>query len=136
KGSGKSALADVIGMLGDTPNGKYFSFLSEKRFRLPKDNKASSFEAQIEWVLDTKDPEWRTLSEDRLNSAVARVKYLPQRYFEELCNDHVRGDDSLLQSELREVIFSHIPSDERKDASSLEELIRKRTEVVTTEAST
>src|SRR5690606_2159924 len=64
------------------------------------------------------------------------VKYLPQRYFEELCNDHVRGDDSLLQSELREVIFSHIPSDERKDASSLEELIRERTEVGTTEAST
>lgn len=134
KGSGKSALADVIGMLGDTPNGRYFSFLSEKRFRLPKDNKASSFEAQLEWVLDTKEPEWRALSEGRLNSAVARVKYLPQRYFEELCNDHVRGDDSLLQGELRSVIFSHIPADERKNATTLDELIRTRTSLISSEA--
>lgn len=133
KGSGKSALADVIGMLGDTPNGRYFSFLSDQRFRLSKDNKASSFEAQLEWVQDTKEPEWRTLSEARLNSSVARVKYLPQRYFEELCNDHVRGDDSLLQAELRAVIFSHIPSDERKGAATLEELIRLRTDIISSE---
>jgi len=133
KGSGKSALADVIGMLGDTPNGRYFSFLSDQRFRLPKDNKASSFEAQLEWVQDTKEPEWRGLSEARLSSSVARVKYLPQRYFEELCNDHVRGDDSLLQSELRTVIFSHIPSDGRKGAATLEELIRLRTDIISSE---
>jgi len=135
KGSGKSALADVIGMLGDTPNWRHFSFLSEQRFRLPKDNKASSFEAQLEWVQDTKEPEWRTLSDARLSSSVARVKYLPQRYFEELCNDHVRGDDSLLQSELRAVIFSHIPSDERKGAVTLEELIRLRTDIISSETS-
>lgn len=134
KGSGKSALADVIGMLGDTPNDRYFSFLSEQRFRLPKDNKASSFEAQLEWVQDTKEPEWRALSDNRLNTAVARVKYLPQRYFEELCNDHVRGDDSLLQSELRSVIFSHIPPDERKNATTLEELIRLRTDLINNES--
>ncbi len=135
KGSGKSALADVIGMLGDTPNGRYFSFLSDQRFRLSKDNKASSFEAQLEWVQDTKELEWRTLSEARLSSSVARVKYLPQRYFEELCNDHVRGDDSLLQSELRTVIFSHIPSEERKGAATLEELIRLRTDIISSETS-
>ncbi len=134
KGSGKSALADVIGMLGDTPNEKYFSFLSEKRFRLPRDNKSSSFEAQLQWVQDAKEPEWRTLSTSRPNSAVPRVKYLPQRYFEELCNDHVRGDDTLLQGELRSVIFSHIPTDARERAATLEELIRKRTDVITAEA--
>lgn len=134
KGSGKSALADVIGVLGDTPNEQYFSFLSEQRFRLPKDNKASSFEAQLEWVQDTRQPEWRALSESRSSSSVPRVKYLPQRYFEELCNDHVKGDDSLLQSELRTVIFSHIPVDERDGADSLDELIGLRTDVVERES--
>lgn len=63
------------------------------------------------------------------------MKYLPQRYFEELCNDHVRGDDSLLQSELRTVIFSHIPSEERKGAATLEELIRLRTDIISSETS-
>ena len=134
KGSGKSALADVIGMLGDTPNERYFSFLSDQRFRLPKDNKASSFEAQLHWVQDAKQPEWRTLSENRSTSSVPRVKYLPQRYFEELCNDHVKGDDSLLQGELRTVIFSHIPADERDGAGSLNELIGLRTEIIEREA--
>ncbi|NIJ82129.1 TrlF family AAA-like ATPase [Xanthomonas cannabis] len=130
KGSGKSALADVIGVLGDTPNEKYFSFLSDQRFRLAKDNKASSFEAQIEWVQDSKEPEWRSLSDSRSSSSVPRVKYLPQRYFEELCNDHVKGDDSLLQGELRAVIFSHIPVSERDGADSLDVLIALRTDVI------
>ncbi|WP_232431115.1 TrlF family AAA-like ATPase [Burkholderia ubonensis] len=135
KGSGKSAFADVIGVLGDTPNERYFSFLSDQRFRLPKDNKASSFEAQLEWVQDTKLPEWRSLSDSRSSGSVPRVKYLPQRYFEELCNDHVKGDDSLLQGELRTVIFSHIPADEREGADSLDELIGIRTEVIGRESS-
>jgi len=135
KGSGKSALADVIGVVGDTPNERYFSFLSDQRFRLAKDNKASSFEAQLEWVQDAKAPEWRPLSENRSGSSVPRVKYLPQRYFEELCNDHVKGDDSLLQGELRTVIFSHIPVGERDGSDSLDELIGLRTEVIEQEAS-
>ncbi|SCX71579.1 hypothetical protein SAMN03159363_3937 [Variovorax sp. EL159] len=134
KGSGKSALADVIGVLGDTPNERYFSFLSDQRFRLAKDNKASSFEAQLEWIKDSKDPEWRALSDSRSSSSVPRVKYLPQRYFEELCNDHVKGDDRLLQGELRAVIFSHIPVSERDGADSLDELIALRTDVIEREA--
>ena len=134
KGSGKSALADVVGVLGDTPNERYFSFLSPQRFRLQKDNKADSFEAQLVWVQDSKEPEWRALSESRSSSSVPRVKYLPQRYFEELCNDHVKGDDKLLQGELRSVIFSHIPVIERDGANSLDELIALRTDVVDREA--
>lgn len=134
KGSGKSALADVVGVLGDTPNERYFSFLSPQRFRLQKDNKADSFEAQLVWVQDSKAPEWRSLSESRSSSSVPRVKYLPQRYFEELCNDHVKGDDKLLQGELRSVIFSHIPVIERDGANSLDELIALRTDVIEREA--
>jgi ABC-type lipoprotein export system ATPase subunit len=126
KGSGKSALADVLGLLGDTRNAAHFSFLSDKRFRLLKDNKAQSFEGLLQWSKSTRSPEWRQLSSNRPGSAVQRVKYLPQRYFEELCNDHVAGDDHLLQNELKEVIFSHIPSEERDGSHSLDDLINKR----------
>jgi hypothetical protein len=86
-------------------------------------------------VQDIKQPEWRALSENRSSSSVPRVKYLPQRYFEELCNDHVKGDDSLLQGELRTVIFSHIPVEERDGADSFDELIGLRTDVIEREAS-
>lgn len=130
KGSGKSALADVMGLLGDTLNSDHFSFLSPYRFRLNKDNKANSFEALLQWNQDTKAAEWRSLSSDRSPAAVQRVKYLPQRYFEELCNDHVAGDDKLLQSELKQVIFSHIPSDEREGAYTLDDIIKKRSSSV------
>lgn len=126
KGSGKSALADVLGLLGETHNANHFSFLSPHRFRLPKDNKSNSFEALLQWNQDTKEPEWRALSSNRSPSSVQRVKYLPQRYFEELCNDHVAGDDKLLQGELKQVIFSHIPTDERDEAYTLDDLINKR----------
>ena len=40
KGSGKSALADILGLLGNTPYYDFFSFLSEEKFRDPKNNKA------------------------------------------------------------------------------------------------
>ncbi|WP_338938791.1 TrlF family AAA-like ATPase [Paraburkholderia sp. 22B1P] len=130
KGSGKSALADVIGYLGDTPNSRYFSFLSDKRFRLPRDNKAASFEGRLTWATGAPPGENRGLADGAIPGAVERVKYLPQRYFEELCNDHVEGKDDLLQKELQKVIFSHLSPGEREDARSLDELIETRSELV------
>ncbi|MGB9989355.1 TrlF family AAA-like ATPase [Pseudoduganella rhizocola] len=136
KGSGKSALADVLGLLGDTLNSNYFSFLSEHRFRLKKDDKASSFEAMLKWNQDAKAAEWRLLSSSRSPSSVQRVKYLPQRYFEELCNDHVAGDDKLLQEELKQVIYSHIPHDERDGAYTLDDIIDRRSASIEREIAT
>lgn len=130
KGSGKSALADVIGFLGDTPNSEHFSFLSPTRFRLPRDNKAAAFEGRLKWAEGASDAEFRSLSAGTDSTAVERVKYLPQRYFEELCNDHVEGKDDLLQRELQTVIFSHLSAIEREGARSLDELIEIRTSVI------
>ncbi|MFM0126732.1 ABC transporter [Paraburkholderia sediminicola] len=130
KGSGKSALADVIGFLGDTPNGRYFSFLSPTRFRLPRDNKAASFEGRLNWAQGAGTGEFRSLSSGTSTAAVERVKYLPQRYFEELCNDHVEGKDDLLQKELQKVIFSHLSPVDKENGKSLDELIEIRSSVL------
>ncbi|MCX6339305.1 MAG: hypothetical protein NTX71_05225 [Candidatus Aureabacteria bacterium] len=47
KGSGKSALADILGLLGNTHRYSSFSFLKDDRFRDPKNNKAKHFEALL-----------------------------------------------------------------------------------------
>ncbi len=39
KGGGKSALADILGLLGNTPRSQSFGFLREDRFRDPRNNK-------------------------------------------------------------------------------------------------
>lgn len=49
KGSGKSALVDVLGLLGDTNQERAFSFLEKRKFREPKENKAEHFEATLVW---------------------------------------------------------------------------------------
>ena len=53
KGKGKSALADTIGLLGNTRQYRAFSFLSTNSFRNPRDNKARFFEAALTWESGT-----------------------------------------------------------------------------------
>lgn len=132
KGSGKSALADILGWIGNTPIDRYFSFLHDTRFKFSKDNKAKSFEARLAWNSDKAPATWRSLDSPR-EPSVARVRYLPQRYFEELCNDHVKGDDQLLQDELQAVIFSHISQHARQGMTSFGALIARRTENIEAE---
>jgi hypothetical protein len=49
KGSGKTALAEAIGLLGNCTSAGAFSFLNEKKFRQPRNNKAKEFEATLTW---------------------------------------------------------------------------------------
>src|SRR5207302_4705625 len=53
KGSGKSALADALGLLGDTKQSGHFSFLNAQKFRDPRENKASHFQAKLSWASGT-----------------------------------------------------------------------------------
>jgi hypothetical protein len=53
KGTGKSALSEVIGLLGNTRNDGHFSFLCRQRFRTPTDNKSEHFEATLLWESET-----------------------------------------------------------------------------------
>lgn len=121
KGSGKSALADVAALAGDTKNYEKFSFLTEDRFRDPKSKLAAHFVGMLRWQDGTDSS--RELHLDPATSDVERVKYLPQSYLEALCNELGGGGSSTFDSELRKIIYTHVPEEERLDFLSLDDLL-------------
>lgn len=122
KGSGKSALADVIALAGDTRNAGGFSFLNERRFRDPKTKLAEHFSGSILWHDGTESH--RALHQDPDPTSVERVKYLPQSYLESLCNELADTGSSTFDGELRKIIYSHVPAEERLGFATLDELLR------------
>lgn len=124
KGSGKSALTDVLGLLGNSKNQNHFSFLEKNRFRNAKDKLANSFVAKLRWA-DGQGAE-RNLSEIVRETESELVRYIPQRFFETICND-IAKEGNQFELELQEVIFSHIPVTDRHDCSSLRELVQSKT---------
>jgi hypothetical protein len=123
KGSGKSALADVIALLGNSRQTERFSFLNDKRFRGKSSNGAAKhFTAEITW--NNKDTTSQILSENPKEEQL--IRYIPQNYFEELCNEHISGQSSLFQKELQTVIFDHSTQEIRLGALDFEQLIEKQ----------
>jgi ABC-type lipoprotein export system ATPase subunit len=127
KGSGKSALADVIAVLGNSQEKAHFSFLKRDRFRGKAGEPARHFIGRMHWCAG--DPCEANLADDPPNDRVQLVKYIPQGRFEALCNDHASGASNAFERELREVIFSHTPADRRLDAMSFEDIIEQQERV-------
>lgn len=124
KGSGKSALADIAALLGNSKQSHHFSFLKENRFRGKIGEPASHFNAKIIWG-DGKVLE-KNLNENPATENVELVKYIPQGHFEELCNAHVSGQSDAFEKELRSVIFSHADDSIRLGAHDFDQLIEKQ----------
>lgn len=127
KGSGKSALSDILGLLGNTPKHEKFSFLTPDKFRRPKNNKARQFEASLTWADGTKDSV-PSLDVNPSPDAVEKVKYIPQSYLEDICNEIGSGKGGRFYNELQQVIFSHVPEVERLGFGTLDELLTYRSE--------
>ena len=121
KGSGKSALADVVALLGNSRQKLHFSFLKKDRFRGKSGDPAKNFTGKLTW-LDAKD-ETRNLSEDPPLDKVEMVRYIPQGHFEDLCNAHTSGNSNAFENELRAVIFSHTSEAIRLGALDFDQLI-------------
>lgn len=121
KGSGKSALSDIIALAGNVQNHTAFSFLNPSRFRSARTRLAQNFTGTLVWNdgseisidLD-KDPE---------SSSVERVKYLPQSYLEQLCNELGEKGSNTFDAELRKIIYSHVPEEDRLNKSSMDDLL-------------
>jgi len=117
KGSGKSGVADIIGLVGDThTDKKHFSFLNKSKFL--KGKLADKFNAQITWESDGKSDEV-LLSGDLKTEQPESVRFIPQNYFEELTNEI---EISKFQQVLEKIIFEYIPDAEKLEKSSFEEL--------------
>lgn len=124
KGSGKSALADVIALLGNSRQKAHFSFLKKDRFRGKSGEPAKNFVATLAWLDASKEE--RNLNDDPPEDKVELVRYIPQGHFEELCNAHVSGRSNAFENELRAVIFSHAGDSIRLGALDFDQLIEQQ----------
>ncbi len=125
KGSGKSALSDILGLVAETRQSDSFSFLNCSKFRQPKNNKARHFEAKLTWEngsQPTKSLDGRTDP-----SALESVKYILQNYLETVWIELRGGGETRFDQEEKGVIFSHVPEASRIKAESLDDLIEYRT---------
>ena len=129
KGNGKSALSDIIGLLGNTHNAgekqKNLSFLTAKKFR--KKGYAENFEANLVWADGSGVNETMCLADEIDKNAPEKVRYLPQNYFERLTND-LKSEG--FEDTLKGVIFAHMPEQYKLDCRSFDELIEKKTLVI------
>jgi len=125
KGSGKSALVDIIGLLGESKQEKYFSFLSDlsqnKKFK--KKGYAENFEAELEW--ESSASVTKGLDENVDFAKPEAVRYLPQSYFEQLTNEI---EIEAFRHEVEEVVFSHVDQTERMEMTTFSELQEFKTE--------
>jgi ABC-type enterochelin transport system ATPase subunit len=121
KGSGKSAMADIAALAGDTKNFKSFSFLKDTRFRNPRNKLAQHFMGALGWH-DGSESE-RQLDQDPSETSVERVKYLPQSYLETLCNELGEGGSATFDTELRKIIYTHVPDEARLGYASMDDLL-------------
>jgi ABC-type lipoprotein export system ATPase subunit len=124
KGSGKSALADVIATLGNSKQSKHFSFLKKDRFWGKNGEPARHFTGTLTW--QDESTETRQLNEPPSEEKAELVRYIPQGYFEELCNEHVSGKSNAFESELRSVIFSHASEEMRLGALDFDQLTEQQ----------
>jgi len=129
KGNGKSALTDILGLVGNSYNDNY-SFLTKSKFRNPKPfNKASNVEAKIVWVDGSEDGYTNLNSVIDLNK-IEKVKYIPQNFLETLCANE---DEQGFEEEIKKIIFSHTACTDRLGFTNLDELINYKTEIINKE---
>lgn len=126
KGSGKSALTDVIGLLGDSPHEASFAFLQKDQFRNPRANKAKHFDATLTWRSGR--TERKNLNDQVFQGANPSVQYIPQFRLEEICDELRGGRSGQFEIELKSVIFSRIPRKHRAGQHSLQDLLELRTD--------
>jgi ABC-type lipoprotein export system ATPase subunit len=125
KGNGKSALTDIIGLLGNSHNQKYeregkteelFSFLNKDKFL--RGGCASNFVSELRWHAG--DPDRATLDGQTGTNVPENVEYLPQKYLEKIC---ANIEDDEFRHKLNQVIFEYVNDDRRYGTNTLEDLI-------------
>lgn len=123
KGSGKSALSDIIGLLGNSYNYNSFSFLHKNKF-LALNNIAGKHNAELLWenqLPNQSQPTKIPLDQAVNHQSLERVRYIPQNYFETICN--LTDTQEEFRKEIEKVTFTHIKEEERLGAKDFNELI-------------
>jgi len=131
KGSGKSAVTDIIGLLGNSHNQtsrnlgrsteELFSFLNKRKFL--KKGYAKHFYGQLVW--HEGEPDRKSLDAEVAKNLPEKVEYLPQKYLEGIC---ANIDDDEFRATLNEVIFRYVEPRSRHGQTDLEGLIEYLTQ--------
>ncbi|MBN1445456.1 MAG: hypothetical protein JW957_05060 [Candidatus Omnitrophica bacterium] len=127
KGSGKSAFTDIVSRCGNSkidPND--YSFLNKSKFR--KRGLAENYEATLKWLNGQANEKANLNTEVNTAIEVEKVKYLPQKFVERICDE--TGVSTLFQREIEKVIFAYVPDESRLGALTLSELIKIKTQSV------
>ncbi len=123
KGKGKSAIVDILGLLGNAHiDRRDFSFLKSDKFC--QKGYGENFIGTLLWMDKTK-------TEKRLNDNVdmtssERVKYIPQSYLEKLCNDENGG----FKEEINKVVFARLEDSDKLGKANFQELEAFKTELI------
>lgn len=123
KGSGKSALSDIIAYLCNSKNVGHASFLHNDRFKKQPENYAGDYRAKITW-LDDDSNEKEDLSVELDEENIELAQFLPQKFIEDICS----GIDNKFQIEIENVIFSYMELSDKEGCADLKQLISKKTE--------
>lgn len=129
KGSGKSAIADIISLCSNYHNNDDFSFLTSKKFREKSGKIAGNFKANLIWESGYAVP--KGLNDIPEATDEKGVKYLPQGQFERLTNEIATASE--FQKEIEKVVFSHIDDSENYNSHSFSELIELKKNTLETE---
>ena len=121
KGNGKSAIAEIIGLLADSHNYEKFAFLNKGKFL--KNKLASNFEASLIWENNGETTK-KNLSDIPDVNNVERCQCIPQQYFEEICTD---TEFKRFSDEINNVIFSRLTEMDKENCRGFDELIDKYT---------
>ncbi|KTS64618.1 hypothetical protein SA3R_22290, partial [Pantoea dispersa] len=118
KGNGKSAISDIIALCTDAEHSSEYIFLNKNKFQ--KKGLADRFQAQVEFA-SGKRTELKTLFDQVDDTQERLVRYLPQSYFEKVCNEI--GKVESFRKEIEKVVFQYIPSHSKLSKENFEELI-------------
>lgn len=119
KGSGKSALTDIIALCSNSSN-QNWAFLTSSKYRMPKPyNRSKQTEAVIGWY-DKSHSSIKTLDMSSDLTQPERVKYIPQNFLETLCTTE---DDQQFEGELKKIIFQYLAEDQRYGLNDLDSII-------------
>ncbi len=132
KGSGKSAITDIIGLLGNSHNQtskglsgakseELFSFLNKEKFL--KGGCAKHFQGVLNWYEG--EPDWRLLDAQVATHLPEKIEYLPQKYLERICANIA---DDEFRATLNEVIFRYVKPQDQHGKKDLDDLIQYLTQ--------
>ncbi|MGE6370830.1 TrlF family AAA-like ATPase [Planococcus kocurii] len=125
KGSGKSAISDVLGLVNYSSRLENLAFLKSDRFNKVPQQYGKDYKAEIEWFDgETQELENLYVDSNTTFSTPSTAQYLPQTYIEKICGDI---GNKVFQDEINKVIFSYIPIETRLGASNFEEFILTKT---------